>query len=47
VVQQKFYEPGGDYIMSTYTNMKLAPTLPDSALTLHIPKGAKVEHPQK
>jgi len=47
VVQQKFYEPGGDYIMTTYSNLKPAPNLPDSALTLHIPKGAKVEHPQK
>jgi outer membrane lipoprotein-sorting protein len=42
VMQQKFYEPGGDYVLNTYTNMKMAPNLPESAVKLDIPKGIKV-----
>ncbi len=46
-VQQKFYLPGGDYMLMTYSNMKLNPDLPDSALKLHLPKNVKREYPQK
>jgi outer membrane lipoprotein-sorting protein len=46
-VQQKFYLPGGDYTMATYSNIKLNPNLPDSALKLNLPKGVKRETPQK
>lgn len=28
-VQQKFWEPGGDYTLATYTNVKLNPSPPD------------------
>jgi outer membrane lipoprotein-sorting protein len=46
-VQQKFYEPGGDYLLTTYTNIKLVPNLPDSAVKLDLPKSVKREYPQK
>ncbi len=46
-VQQKFLLPGGDYQMVTYTNTKINPNLPDSALKLQLPKGVKREFPQK
>lgn len=46
-VQQKFYLPGGDYMLVTYTDMKPNPDLPDSALKLKLPKGVKWEYPQK
>ena len=31
-VQQKFYEPSGDYNVFIYSNMKINPNLPDTAL---------------
>lgn len=40
-VQQKFYMPGGDYRLVTYSNVKINPNLAASALDL--PKGAKRE----
>jgi outer membrane lipoprotein-sorting protein len=46
-VQQKFYESGGDYLLTTYTNIKLVPNLPDSAVRLDLPKSVKREYPQK
>ncbi len=46
-VQQKFYEPGGDYSLATYTDMQLNPNIPDSALKLDLPKGVHRAHPQK
>jgi outer membrane lipoprotein-sorting protein len=46
-VQQKFYEPGGDYDLATYSNIKLNPNIPDADLKLNLPKGVKVEHPGK
>ena len=46
-VRQKFHLPGGDYSEATYTNAKLAPNLPDSAVKLNLPKGVKRETPQK
>jgi outer membrane lipoprotein-sorting protein len=46
-VQQKMYQPGGDYSMATYTNMQVNPNLPDSALSLNLPKGVTREYPQK
>jgi outer membrane lipoprotein-sorting protein len=47
VVQQKVYEPGGDYLLATYTNIKINPEIPDSAMKLEIPKGVQVTHPDK
>jgi outer membrane lipoprotein-sorting protein len=40
-VQQKFYLPGGDYRLVTYSDVKVNPRLPASALDL--PKSAKRE----
>ncbi|MGA7928510.1 MAG: hypothetical protein WCA20_21265 [Candidatus Sulfotelmatobacter sp.] len=40
-VQQKFYMPGGDYRLVTYSDINAVPHLPDSALDL--PKAAKRE----
>ena len=40
-VQQKFYLPGGDYRIATFSDVKVNPPLPASALDL--PKGAKRE----
>ncbi len=37
-VQQKFWEPGGDYTLATYTNVKLNPSPPE--LKWDIPKDA-------
>jgi len=41
-VQQKFYEPSGDYNVFTYSDMK-TPNLPDSALKLKLPSNVKKE----
>jgi outer membrane lipoprotein-sorting protein len=46
-VQQKIYETGGDYLLATYTNIKLRPNLPDSLVKLDLPKSVKREYPQK
>jgi outer membrane lipoprotein-sorting protein len=46
-VQQKLFETGGDYLLATYTNIKLRPNLPDSAVKLDLPKSVKREYPQK
>ena len=46
-VQQKFYMPGGEYMLVTYSNVKINPDLPDSALKLHLPKNVKWEYPQR
>ena len=42
-VQQKLYEKGKDYVLITYTNIELNPTIPDSAFHLDVPKGTKKE----
>ena len=46
-LQQKFYLPGGDYELATYSDMKINPDLPDSALKLKLPKNVKKEYPQR
>jgi outer membrane lipoprotein-sorting protein len=46
-IQQKFYLPGGDYQLATYSDMQINPDLPDSALKLKLPKNVKREYPQK
>jgi outer membrane lipoprotein-sorting protein len=38
-LQQKFYEPSGDYNVFTYSDMKINPNIPDSALKLPKLKG--------
>jgi outer membrane lipoprotein-sorting protein len=44
-VQQKLYT-GADYDLATYSNMKISPNIPESAVKLNPPKGVKVQHPQ-
>jgi outer membrane lipoprotein-sorting protein len=44
-VQQKMYTGGGDYVLATYTNMAVNPSLPD--LKLDLPRGVKVKKPLK
>jgi outer membrane lipoprotein-sorting protein len=46
-VQQKFYQAGGDYHLVTYSNLKINPSVPDSALKLKLPKGVERVRPQK
>jgi outer membrane lipoprotein-sorting protein len=46
-VQQKFYLPGGDYRLVTYTNVKINIGLPDADLRLKLPKDVKRVFPQK
>jgi outer membrane lipoprotein-sorting protein len=41
-VQQKFHTEGGDYVLSTYSNMKLNPMIADKDLKLELPKGVKL-----
>jgi len=45
-LQQKLHESGGDYVMATYSDIKLT-NPPDSAVKLDVPKNAKIERPQK
>ncbi len=40
-VQQKFHTGGGDYVVSTYSGMKLNPIIADRDLKLELPKGVK------
>jgi outer membrane lipoprotein-sorting protein len=40
-VQQKFYQSGGDYVLSTYSAMKWNPIIADKDLKLELPKGLK------
>jgi outer membrane lipoprotein-sorting protein len=44
-VQQKMYTGGGDYILATYTNVVVNPSLPD--LKLDLPRGVKITKPLK
>ncbi len=46
-VQQKFFQPGGDYYLITYSDLKLNPNLAEAAFKLALPKGVKREYPQQ
>jgi outer membrane lipoprotein-sorting protein len=46
-VQQKIFEPGGNYYLFTYSDIKLNPGLPESAFRLKLPAGVHKEYPQK
>jgi outer membrane lipoprotein-sorting protein len=46
-VQQKVTEPGGNYHLFSYAEMKLNPGLPESAFRLKLPPDVKKEYPQK
>jgi outer membrane lipoprotein-sorting protein len=42
-VQQRLQYAGGDYDLATYSNMKVRPDIPESAVRLNAPKDAKRE----
>jgi outer membrane lipoprotein-sorting protein len=46
-VQQKLYQTGGDYMLVTYSDVVINPSLPDSAFKLNAPKGVKRVSPGK
>lgn len=46
-IQQKFLQPSGDYIQSTYFDVKVNPLLKDADVQLTLPKNVKREKPQK
>ena len=46
-VQQKMYQPGGDYSLATYAHMQLNVNISESDVVLHPPKGVHYEYPQK
>jgi outer membrane lipoprotein-sorting protein len=46
-IQQRVTQPGGDYYLFAYSDIKLNPGLPESAFRLELPAGVKKEYPQK
>lgn len=46
-IQQKLYQPSGDYNLITYTDVKMNPNLADDSVQLKVPGGVKREYPQK
>lgn len=46
-VQQKFYEPSGDYRLATYSEVKWNLNLADSEVALKLPKDVIREYPQR
>jgi outer membrane lipoprotein-sorting protein len=45
-IQQKFYEPGGDYLIARYSNVKINPKISDKSFRLPIKGKVKVVRPQ-
>ncbi len=46
-LQQKFYTPGENYNLFTYTHIMMNPNIADSAVKLNVPKSVKREYPLK
>jgi outer membrane lipoprotein-sorting protein len=46
-LHEKILEPSGDYLLVTYTALKINPPLPPDALKLKVPSGVKTEYPGK
>lgn len=46
-IQQKFFFPGEDYQVVTFTNINLRSDIPESAVKLNAPKSARREKPLK
>jgi outer membrane lipoprotein-sorting protein len=46
-LREKITEPSGDYILWTYSDLKINPPLAADALQLKPPPGVKIEHPGK
>jgi outer membrane lipoprotein-sorting protein len=45
-IREKVTEPSKDYLLMTYSNLKVNPPLPDSAFRLNLPAGVRELHPQ-
>jgi outer membrane lipoprotein-sorting protein len=45
--QEKIFQPGGDYRLVNYSDLRINPSLPANALELKLPNGVHVERPQK
>ncbi len=46
-IQQKLYQPSGDYTQIIYSDLKLEPRLTDDQVRLSLPANVKKEYPQK
>jgi outer membrane lipoprotein-sorting protein len=46
-IQQKFLQPGGDYYLVTYSEVKINPNVPESGFRLRLPPDVIPEYPQK
>ena len=46
-IQQQLHFAGGDYDLATYSNMKISPNIPESAVKLNLPGNVKREYPLK
>jgi outer membrane lipoprotein-sorting protein len=46
-VQQRVVEPGGNYYLFTYSDVRLNPDLPGSAFALNLPPNVHEEYPQR
>jgi outer membrane lipoprotein-sorting protein len=46
-IQEKIIEPSKDYVLVSYSDMKINPVLPDSAFELKLPANVKKIYPQK
>ncbi len=44
-LQEKIFQPSGDYRLTTYGDLKINPPLQPDALQLKLPPGVKIEHP--
>jgi outer membrane lipoprotein-sorting protein len=44
-IREKLTEPSKDYLLETYSNLKINPPLPDSAFRLNLPPGVKELRP--
>jgi outer membrane lipoprotein-sorting protein len=47
VVQQKIHQPSRDYVLISYSDIKLNPKMTASSVVLKLPKGVKRESPQR
>jgi outer membrane lipoprotein-sorting protein len=46
-LQQKLYFAGGNYDLATYSNLRIDPNIPESAVQLKTPDNVKKEYPLK
>ena len=46
-IQQQLHFAGGDYDLATYSNIRIDPNIPESAVKLNMPENVKREYPLK